>query len=544
MQLRTYKSLLIVLMLAVSLSAENLQEVESRIHSHLQSSGTEMQDRCGFRFRAMVQRYYDRLSPSLQQQLMDHEMLVAPTRSHEITSPSGHFSLHYDTDGRHAVSVKDENGNRIPDYIDSAAVILDHVWQVEIDQMGFRPPPDQNGKPVKTYHVYFSNFNYYGLTNFDLDRDIAALPGKNYTSYMELHNNYDSDIFYTRGMDGLRVTAAHEFHHAIQLGYNFRFEKDLFFMEMTSTWLEDVVYDQINDYYFYLESFFNKFSNNPVASRDNSKAFDYDIGFFPYANSLYLHMLEKLHSPQIVVECWDVIKDTTALAALEVVLQRRQSSFRRSHNVYANWLYFTGERSRSQQCFPEGRHYPELAIPTGDESAAEKDLDRLKTRHLRLAPHDEKLLDVVLKADHSQGMFNHLVNDEATIDPQPFNGAQSLYLNSDDDVVLVMTNSGRTKLSALDYSTVPAKIRPGPNPVKVHSGFDKVTFFNVPAQSVIKVYTLNGREVQRLQSGGTQSGKLNWNLRDRFGKRIATGVYLYIVQTGQDTYNGKIAVVR
>ena len=51
-------------------------------------------------------------------------------------------------------------------------------------------------------------------------------------------------------INALRVTAAHEFFHAIQFAYDVK--EDLWFMEGSATWVEDEVYDSINDNYQFL----------------------------------------------------------------------------------------------------------------------------------------------------------------------------------------------------------------------------------------------------------------------------------------------------
>ena len=64
-----------------------------------------------------------------------------------------------------------------------------------------------------------------------------------------LDNDYARQ-YGTAPIDALRVTAAHEFFHAIQFAYDVG--EDLWFMEGSATWVEDEVYDAINDNYQFL----------------------------------------------------------------------------------------------------------------------------------------------------------------------------------------------------------------------------------------------------------------------------------------------------
>ena len=74
------------------------------------------------------------------------------------------------------------------------------------------------------------------------------------SAYCVLDNDYDISPFpgYPDPMDPLKVTAAHEFFHAVQFAYDFG--EDGWLMESTATWMEEHVYDQINDNRQYLGS--------------------------------------------------------------------------------------------------------------------------------------------------------------------------------------------------------------------------------------------------------------------------------------------------
>ena len=74
-------------------------------------------------------------------------------------------------------------------------------------------------------------------------------------SYLELDNDYTNPVYQqTKGTDALRVTIAHEFHHAVQFGY-YQGTDGVWWQESTSTWMEEVAYPHIDDYLQYLPSF-------------------------------------------------------------------------------------------------------------------------------------------------------------------------------------------------------------------------------------------------------------------------------------------------
>lgn len=77
----------------------------------------------------------------------------------------------------------------------------------------------------------------------------------------------------------------------------------------------------------------------------------------------------------------------------------------------------------------------------------------------------------------------------------------------------------------------------------------RVVFTNLPmASNSIKIYTVSGDLVQTLEHNGLSgSGDLSWNLMSRNGQEIVSGVYLYSVESDNDSFEdfiGKFVVVR
>jgi hypothetical protein len=77
----------------------------------------------------------------------------------------------------------------------------------------------------------------------------------------------------------------------------------------------------------------------------------------------------------------------------------------------------------------------------------------------------------------------------------------------------------------------------------------RVMFTNLPmARNSIKIYTVSGDLVQALEHNGLAgSGDLSWNLMSRNGQEIVSGVYLYSVESDDDSFEdfiGKFVVVR
>ena len=63
-----------------------------------------------------------------------------PSADFNAVSPSGRFRVHYDIEGSEGVDPTDGDANGVPDYVDLTMAVLDSVWVLQVDQMGYSPP--------------------------------------------------------------------------------------------------------------------------------------------------------------------------------------------------------------------------------------------------------------------------------------------------------------------------------------------------------------------------------------------------------------------
>ena len=194
---------------------------------------------------------------------------TAPTKKdfsvNEFVSPSGKFKIHYATSGRHKVPLDDLNGNSIPDYVEEVAEAGDFSYNQEILTLGFTDPIDE-GEVYDVYIEDLSNFGAYGLTN---NSTVGSFPcdisGSETCIYIE--NDFvgfpDNDDPEGQQIGAIKVTMSHEFKHAIQFAQNsWQGDSDRW-AEMDATLMEEVVYDDVNDYYNYIEDFSTDLFSNP-----------------------------------------------------------------------------------------------------------------------------------------------------------------------------------------------------------------------------------------------------------------------------------------
>lgn len=82
-----------------------------------------------------------------------------------------------------------------------------------------------------------------------------------------------------------------------------------------------------------------------------------------------------------------------------------------------------------------------------------------------------------------------------------------------------------------------------PNPYREGSGAKHITFANLTPQATIRVFTLAGKLVRTLKGTNT-CGVLQWDLTNKYGRKVASGIYLYYVEGNGDIRRGKLAIIR
>jgi hypothetical protein len=73
-----------------------------------------------------------------------------------------------------------------------------------------------------------------------------------------------------------------------------------------------------------------------------------------------------------------------------------------------------------------------------------------------------------------------------------------------------------------------------------------ITFSNIPSECSIRIFTLSGKKVQELHHSDINSsiGQETWDVRTSQGDAVASGVYLWQVESKTDSKSGKLMVIR
>ncbi|MEY3386195.1 MAG: hypothetical protein RIR53_1006 [Bacteroidota bacterium] len=208
-------------------------------------------DKCGFTQRSLPDRLTGLKSGSVQG--------GRPQCQTFADAADGRFRVHFDTSGVHSVDLTDDSGNGLPDYIDECLAALEHAWRVEIDTLGYLPPPtDGEDGGSAAIDVYVSNLGpsgFYGIAS--ADRLLRLTPTEQWTSFLQIDNDFSTSdsisgrpAYTTTGLDAMRITCAHEFHHTVQTGSYALIPQHRMLYELTSAWMEQRCWPNVRDWAF------------------------------------------------------------------------------------------------------------------------------------------------------------------------------------------------------------------------------------------------------------------------------------------------------
>ncbi len=92
-------------------------------------------------------------------------------------------------------------------------------------------------------------------------------------------------------------------------------------------------------------------------------------------------------------------------------------------------------------------------------------------------------------------------------------------------------------------------VHPVPDPYYFSSGYDEtdnrvIKFVNLPERAIIRIYTSSGVLVALLEHNSTTfGGEAEWNVRNRDGRPVASGVYFFHIESGGARRIGRMTVV-
>jgi hypothetical protein len=547
------------------------QSLVQRVTSWRQNNRIEIKEgetpaKCALNLTFEVLRNYQQLSDNLKASMK--KLLQGPGR--QTFKSLGHFTVHYDTVGNNVPSlltasfkrmledtsyVKNHTDsiNVINAFVDSTLNIFNYVWDIVVNSSGYLPPPFETGE--NTYNVYLTELGggLYGQTVPTLDPINPGQTPPRYTSYIEIDNDFRSVYSTSRGLPGVKVTAAHEFHHAIQLGsYGYR-ENDRYFYEITSTWIEDLLYNEINDYYQYI-----KYSNDQPRGHFAypNLSFIYSDGLIEYSRAIWGKFIQEKYSSTVMRNTWENLRSSGSVKALDDALVNVGSTLRIAFVEFSRWNYFTGSRSMPGRYYSEASNYPLIKERppiemTGNYRILNDSTETFSSIYLNIIhdniPSNDVINNINLSSAQNYLIRNYLFHYEMT--------------NIGDDTFRQLSNGVFVKLSVSDpmnwssggiITSTQRSVTVYPNPCIINKNTN--INFTIPAPqnksltqipATLYIYNAGMELVGSFEKDiNTTDPKINWDLVDKKGDIISSGIYLYMIIFDNQEYSGKFAVIK
>jgi len=306
---------------------------------------------------------------------------------------AGHFCVHWVAEGIDAPDLADENGvvdgDGVPDYVERVLKVSAHVHAIENGKLGWREPRSdgrRGGRSGKT-DVYLKELGrlLFGYAAPDRGQTPKGqrLPRRLH-GYLVLDNDYNPFQYPgTKQQADLEVTFAHEYCHILQMGYDAY--QDAWMAESTAVWMEDQVYNGIDDYLRYVRRWVH-LDQTPLTANAISE----------YGATVWNEWLVRQYGRDVVRDTWSRALHTRpggfSVASYDSAIRAAGGSefnrdFARFARDVAEWR--TGSR------FREGRLYPDVprqgSLPQ-DGRPLQRSLNHATFQLLRVHPTGDKVV--------------------------------------------------------------------------------------------------------------------------------------------------------
>ncbi len=254
----------------------------------------------------------------------DSELHGWPTGA-AMESLCAELCLHWIETGGAAPPPEDENADGVPDWAERSLAAVGTAL-ARFDSLGYRRPrsdlasaePELDGR-LDVYLGDLGRFGYFGYCTTD---DDAAWYARRVSAYCVLDNDFlDPELRLGSPLTGLRATAAHELFHAAQFNYDWL--EDLWFMEGTATWMEDVAFPGVHDSLRYLQ-------RSPIGRPH------VPLDGYLYGTWIFWRFAAERLGPRVVRDTWERAgRETYSLAAARRAVEARDVSFPRLFSGFA-----------------------------------------------------------------------------------------------------------------------------------------------------------------------------------------------------------------
>ncbi|NYG55377.1 MXAN_6640 family putative metalloprotease [Nocardioides perillae] len=238
--------------------------------------------------------------------------------------------------------------------------VVQQVWDHHVGTLGYRAPLFDGARGGdRKFDVYLKDLGslggqgYYGYCAPEIPGGRRASAPRTAPGYCVLDDDFAKDEFGGVPLDTLRVTAAHEFFHAVQYAYDFA--EDRWLLEATATWIEEQFADDVDDNRQYL------FASQLRRPRTSLDFFDYGSST-PYGNWVFFEHLSQRFGRGVVKAVWRRAgdfrgaPDQHSTAAVRSVVAARKVAFPTLFAQYA------AAGTVPAQSYSEGAAWPRTPV--------------------------------------------------------------------------------------------------------------------------------------------------------------------------------------
>lgn len=401
----------------------------------------------------------------------------------ELILDTGHFRFHYTLTGRDAALSAD--------YVNEMAQSFEYSWQVQIDQFGWAPPPPDNGiGGDERYDIYIQNIFADGTAGYTEGGEeryrgkghgligdnpfTDAVETRAAASYIVMDNDY-AELEAWAQEDGventddplevMRSTVAHEFNHAIQFGYDGEEPAD-WLWEATATWMQDEVYDKINDADEDLLAVFKSPDTCQLAYGGEERVEDENHW---YGEWIFIRYMSEKYGHRTIRSIWEYTRELDGYAAVEAALSDAGVTLDETFRDFSIALL-----TRS---FEEGSRYPILRLEGEAQSESEfaplDGVGQMAADYVGILANER--ISIELDAPQLEGILVGFQGGQASIFSMP-NNRTSIDADHYGHVYLIVLNLEKAdaeydcefypydvNISTGGQSTEPIEVIPAPN---------------------------------------------------------------------------------
>lgn len=493
-------------------------------------------------------------------------LVARPVTSTYVDSP--HFRVHYDTSGPHMIY-----GWPGTAYRDSVVAACETSWNsyhaVNAWQL---PPADGSGGGNSLIDCYVVDAGgAYGWTQPEIEA--SRWPG-DWTAFFVIDHAYDPPFGYADRTLPMKITVAHEYHHVVQMGYTLA---NNWWMENVATFMEDEVYDAIDDNHAYLFGYMN-------APQQRLSTYN---GSHEYGCFLWPTMIKEKWSHDVVRQIYEgTASGASIFSSFDSAFGQFGTDFASTLAEWGIWNFYTSTRDDATALTAERRYresrayaplmafdqqfstYPQMARhpsaakrPEGTGQSVMRLVRNPSSSDRRLTitfdgPGCTSQVAMIVKEAGQPVFHEYYMNLDAAgngvLDISNWNTMEYGHLivqmsngcpNAQDYVFDATTTSATAVADRqIDARTVRLD-QNEPNPFGAQTSIRYVLDRDAPVR--LTVFDAGGRQVRSLVQAGQATGtyQVRWDGRDDAATRVAPGVYFYRLQAGSQAVVRKMVIM-